>query len=352
MAQSLTAAARTWIGVDQGTTNTRVWLVGGGEVRAIRRVPVGVRQTAQEGSTVALRTALREAIDEVQAAGVEQGWSEPPVAVLAAGMITSPLGLGEVPHQPAPAGLRDLAAGAVWRVFPEITPLPFLMVPGVRSGPLDCSREEIGTTDVMRGEETLCLGLRALGRRQPGGTLLNLGSHWKVIRIDSQGQIAGSHTSLAGELIHVVQTQTILAGSVPATRPAQLDPAWLAAGMREESRTGLPRALFCVRLLEQRLPESTPEERLAFLIGTVLGAEVEALGRQGHLSSGQPVLLAGGGVLAAAWCEVLVQRGIPAALLSEREGEEALRAGLQAILALREDWPSPVGLMTRDGGAH
>jgi len=346
------ARAGTWIGVDQGTTNTRVWLVGGGEVRSIRRVPVGVRQTAQEGSAVALRTTLREAIGEVQTASVEQGWSERPVAVLAAGMITSPLGLGEVPHQPAPAGLRDLAAGAVWRVFPEITPLPFLMVPGVRSGPLGCSREAIGTTDVMRGEETLCLGLLASGRLVPSGTLLSLGSHWKLIRIDYEGRIAGSHTSLAGELIHVVQTQTILAGSVPAERPTRLDPDWVAAGMREASDAGLARALFCVRLLEQRLPESLPEERLAFLVGSVLGAEVESLARQGLLPSGQPVLLTGGSVLAAAWREVLIARGIPATVLSEEEGEVALRTGLYQILAGRDDRLSPLSSTTRNGGVH
>jgi len=335
----------TWICVDQGTTNTRVWLVGGGAVRAIRRVPIGVRQTAQERSSEPLRVALREAIDAVRAAAAEEGWEEPPTAVLAAGMITSPLGLCEVPHLPAPAGLVDLAAGAVWRTFPDITPLPFLFVPGIRSGPLHCAREEIGTTDVMRGEETLCLGLLASGK-------LNLGSHWKLIRIDHEGRIAGSHTSLAGELIHVVQTQTILAGSVPAERPTRLDPDWVAVGMREASDAGLARALFCVRLLEQRLPESLPEERLAFLVGSVLGAEVESLARQGLLPSGQPVLLTGGSVLAAAWREVLIARGIPATVLSEEEGEVALRTGLYQILAGRDDRLSPVSSTTRNGGVH
>jgi 2-dehydro-3-deoxygalactonokinase len=348
---SLKANSGTWIAVDQGTTNTRVWLIGGGEVRATRRVPIGVRQTAQERSSAALHTALREAIAEVQADGIRQGWAERPVAVLAAGMITSPLGLIEVPHLPAPAGFRELAAGAVWRTFPDLTPLPFLLVPGVRSGSLESLREEIGSADVMRGEETLCLGLLATGRLAPGGTLLNLGSHWKVIRIDREGRIASSHTSLAGELIHVVQTQTLLAGSVPAERPTRLDLDWLASGMREASRAGLARALFCVRLLEQRLPESTPEERLAYLIGAVLGAELEALLGQGHLLTGQPVLLTGGAVLASAWRAALAQRGIRADLLSEEEGEVALRAGLQAILTKREDRPSLILPASGKGGA-
>ena len=66
-----------------------------------------------------------------------------------------------------------------------------------------------------------------------GGTLLNLGSHWKAIGLDAQGRIAASVTSLAGELIHVAQTETILASSVPHERPQGIDRPWMESGMRE-----------------------------------------------------------------------------------------------------------------------
>nr|CUV13024.1 protein of unknown function [Ralstonia solanacearum] len=41
--------------------------------------------------------------------------------MLASGMITSNVGLCEVPHLPAPAGLRDLAAGELLHVITHNT---------------------------------------------------------------------------------------------------------------------------------------------------------------------------------------------------------------------------------------
>ena len=111
----------------------------------------------------------------------------------------------------------------------------------------------------------LLVGLHALGLIEPQSTLLNLGSHWKVIEFDARARIASSVTSMTGELIHTAQTQTILAGSVPQTRPDALDQTWLEAGMREQRRSGLARALFCVRLLEQG-SDGSAEQRLSFLI--------------------------------------------------------------------------------------
>src|SRR5215470_11139199 len=96
--------------VDAGTTNTRVWLTAGDRVIARARAGVGVRDTARDGSSSRLRDALRELIDRVRVDARDQGFAQSPVCVIAAGMITSPLGLAEVPHVPTPAGLNELAA--------------------------------------------------------------------------------------------------------------------------------------------------------------------------------------------------------------------------------------------------
>lgn len=311
--------------VDTGTTNTRVWLIRGDEVLATARAGVGVRDTAREGSPALLHNALRESI-----ARVRESTTDPPLAVIAAGMITSPLGLREVPHLPAPVGLHDLAANVVSCRFPEITDLPIWLVPGVRSGPAECDRDSIGETDVMRGEETLCLGLAQMGLLPPGSTLLNLGSHWKLITLDSQSRIAGSLTSMSGELIHAAQTQTILAGSVPQTKPERIDSSWLRAGMREHRNSGLARALFCVRLLEQR-GESSPEERLSFLIGAFLAADLDAMLSRRLLIPECSVSIAGGEALATAWKEALAEQAITAQVLRETEIEWGLLTGLRAM---------------------
>ena len=321
--------------VDTGTTNTRVWLLRGAEVLATARVGVGVRDTAREGTAAKLYEALREAIASVSLHRIEGGgeWPQPvPKAIIAAGMITSPLGLREIPHLVAPAGLTAISEAVVQCHFPEITGLPFFLVPGVRSGADRTVPAEVGATDVMRGEETLCLGLAASGLLGPGSTLLNLGSHWKLIRLDAETRIESSVTSLSGELIHATQTQTILAGSVPGSRPEVIDPDWMRFGMAEQRRSGTARALFCVRLLEQR-STSTPEERLAYLIGVYIAADLDAMLGRGLMVPGESIVIAGGEALAAAWATALAEHSIGARLLTDGEIEQGLLAGLRAIAA-------------------
>ena len=183
----------------------------------------------------------------------------------------------------------------------------------------------------MRGEETLCVGLTELGLLKGPAALLTLGSHWKAVRIDELDRIASSLTSMSGELIHAAQTQTILASAVPREKPASIDRQWMEAGMEEQRRSGLPRALFCVRLLEQK-SDSTPDQRLSFLAGAFIASDLDALIEKGALSSGHPLVITGGGALAQAWQHALSQASIPAMVLSEFEVERGMLAGLRSIV--------------------
>ena len=105
---------------------------------------------------------------------------------------------------------------------------------------------------MIRGEETAAIGLHLLGWLPAGGIVLSLGSHWKAIHVDRDGRIVSSVTSLGGELLDVVTSQTVLAGSLPRQWPTTFDDAWVDEGVHEAQRSGYARALFCVRLLEQR----------------------------------------------------------------------------------------------------
>jgi 2-dehydro-3-deoxygalactonokinase len=328
------ADAGEWrlICIDAGTTNTRVWLTAGDRVIAQARAGVGVRDTARDGSSERLRSALRELIDQVCVDARNQGFAQSPVCVIAAGMITSPLGLAEVPHVPTPAGLNELAAATRQYSFPEITDLPILLIPGARSGPRRCDQETVGTTDVMRGEETLLIGLHALGLLAPRSTLLNLGSHWKVIEFDQYARIASSVTSMTGELIHTTQTQTILAGSVPQSRPSMIDQSWLEAGMREQRRSGLGRALFCVRLLEQG-NDGSAEQRLSFMVGAFLASDMDVMISRGLFDSAGKVVITGGGVIAEAWRGALAHLSVRAIILDDADVERALLAGCRSVFS-------------------
>ena len=314
--------------VDMGTTNTRVWLVSGDDVLARAQAQVGVGDAAREGSSSRLRAALKSLIIEVCSGARD------PSYVAAAGMITSSLGLAEVPHIEAPAGLEDLARSIERHAFADITELPVYLVPGVRTGPVRTRLDTVNDTDVMRGEETLCVGLMESGLLKGPTTLLNLGSHWKAIRIDERQRIQSSVTTLSGELLHAAQTQTILASAVPHERLAGIDNHWVDAGMEEQRRSGLARALFCVRLLEQKC-DGTPEQRLSFLVGAFVAADLDALIARRTLGGHGLVVITGGGALAEAWRHALSLASIEAAALTESEVERGLLAGLRFVVEKR-----------------
>jgi 2-dehydro-3-deoxygalactonokinase len=317
--------------VDMGTTNTRAWLMRGSEVVALANKPVGAGDTARDGSPVRIHEALREVITTVRTRANDSLDACVPACVAAAGMITSSLGLAKLPHVSAPAGIQELAASSRWFEFPQITDLSFLLIPGVRSGPAQKSVDLLHRVDVMRGEETLCAGLNVLKLARRPKVLLNLGSHWKAIQLEDGGRIESSITSLSGELIHAAQTQTILASAVLKERPTRIVERWLEAGMKEQRRSGLPRALFCVRLLELA-NECTPEDRLSFLIGAFVASDLDRLVARKLLVAGHQVVIAGAAPLAEAWSGALARISIPAVVLSAAEVEKALLAGFRYIL--------------------
>ena len=315
--------------VDMGTTNTRVSLVNGNEILGRASASVGARDTARDGSDMRIRGALRDLIAQVRAA---QGVASlvAPSCVVAAGMITSSLGLAEVPHLLAPAGKCEISARVERHHFPDITDLPVFLVPGVRSGSARSDPKAIGETDLMRGEETLCVGLIALGLLKAGGTLLNLGSHWKAIFVDHDGKVSTSVTSMSGELIHAAQSETILASALGQKQPRILNDQWTAAGMREQRRSGLSRALFCVRLLEHR-NECIPDDRFAFLVGAFVASDLDSLVKRGLLTSDTPVVITGGGAVTGAWHRALFEISISATIISAHKLEQALIQGLKEI---------------------
>lgn len=304
--------------IDAGTTRTRAWLVRNDLVLAHASRPTGARDVARTQSNRILKATVRDLISELKAA-------EPlakPIAAAAAGMISSPEGIAEVPHVQAPATLLDIANSSRWFDLPDVVDVPLLLVPGVRTG------AATNIVDVMRGEETLCLGLLERGLISPRTSVLNLGSHWKLIRIDELGRIASSYTSISGELMHAAATHTILAGSVHTT--VEWSPTWLSAGMSEQRASGLGRALFCVRL-SHLSHSATPEERTAFLAGAFIASDFDSFKRNGLLSTDDPVAIVGHSSLSKAWHHALRASSIPAVIIEAEQARDAFLAGLHHI---------------------
>lgn len=318
----MTILPRPTILLDVGSTNSRAWLVREGAIVDARSIGVGVRDSVRAGASGAVHATVASLIRALAPAGE-------PFDVAGAGMITSAQGLIEVPHVAAPASAADLARAAIAFPVPGVVATSLLLVPGVRTtaaGPSD--------DDVMRGEETLALGLLEGGALQTGDVLLNAGSHWKLIHLDDRGRVAGSRTSLGGEVVHAVQTATLLSASLPDGPLMEPLPEWLESGAAASARDGLLRALFAVRLLDQR-GGTTPAQRFAWMVGACISDDLRALVAGGHLRPAVRVRVSGPGAVPSAWAHLLAREGFAADVLDSDTVARAFVAGLCQIIALR-----------------
>ena len=69
-------------------------------------------------------------------------------------MLTSELGLVQIPHISAPAGICELAQSVRMVNIPDICPLPFYLIPGIQTAKETVTVDNYDKYDVMRGEET------------------------------------------------------------------------------------------------------------------------------------------------------------------------------------------------------
>ncbi len=312
--------------IDMGTTRTRVWLVEGDTIYAHKVADFGARDSAARHDRLWLYERLVNIINETYQSA-EAAVPYPKYAV-AAGMITSVQGPLEVPHIEAPTGAREIAMGMRAANLAQCPALTILLVPGIRTGARQASLDEVSATDLMRGEETLCIGLLESAMLGSNTILLTLGSHWKWISVDADLRIAGSRTTLTGEMIHAIQSNTLLAASLFDRQPQMFDLEWIKRGLREARAHGLGRALFCVRLLDVH-GHGTPEQRLAFLYGAFLAEELKSA--KDLIGGDLQVLISGPAALAAVWHECLQEMGIPSSTLEESVRESAYLKGLRVL---------------------
>lgn len=262
------------ITIDAGTTNTRTLLWQNGRVIAQAAQETGVRNTAIDGHNGALKQALRDSIAAVLAqASLTQNDLK---LVVASGMITSPMGVQEVPHLPAPAGLAQLAKGMQSVSLPDVLDLPLWLIPGVRNQHGAIGLHNVEAMDMMRGEETEVISLLDRLQLQGAATLIMPGSHTKLVSVDEQRRILGCATTIAGELLQAISQHTLIRQSVDGEFAESLVPKMLLAGAAAAQKTGLARACFSVRTLGQ-FGAVERNERANFLMGAVLSGDLLAL---------------------------------------------------------------------------
>lgn len=276
-----------------------------GRVVAEASRPVGVRDTAITGSTAKLVAALAEAIDEVRSALGSA--PDPPGLVVASGMITSNVGLVEIPHVPTPAGVDELARAVQVHTFDALGGLSIHFVPGVKTLPREPGIDTVHQIDMMRGEEVETVGILLAESLDGPLCLLLPGSHTKIVQVDANRRIVGSATTLAGEMIQALSQHTILAHSLPDSAPDTIDTQWALRGADFARQHGFSRGLFAVRLLEHFVP-SDPSERAAFLTGLVLSLDIQAA-QLCHLLDDSTIVVGGRSVLRTVLIDLLEHAG-------------------------------------------
>lgn len=263
--------------IDCGTTNLRVTLfTEGGEPVSAAKADGGVRNTAVDGHNGRLRAALRGCIDKALS---DAGKTHADVSrCVAYGMITSNMGLLEIPHLVAPVSKEGLRAGMREAVFDDVAPFPIAFIPGVRNFSGAVNFDNVSRMDMMRGEETEAVGLYDLLAPGAPAVFILPGSHNKFVSMGAKGEILGCMTSISGELLDALTHHTILADSVGHGFVSAEDYDDVAAreGAWACAQSGLGRAAFSGRILDT-LGKKGRAAVQSYLLGAVLALDVAAL---------------------------------------------------------------------------
>ncbi|MBQ3124407.1 MAG: 2-dehydro-3-deoxygalactonokinase [Clostridia bacterium] len=247
--------------IDGGTTNTRIAWVCDGTVKEQIKIPCGAGRTAETGSNAELCRIIGEGIKKLsEKCEVRE--------VVVSGMCNSELGICEVPHITAPADIKTLAGSVKTLHIPQVSNHLFRLIPGMK-----CGMASLESADMMRGEETEFFGLcKSAG--VSGAVLAVLpGTHTKLVRSDSDGQIVSCITTISGEMIKALSENTILKNSLTLPFDRNFDSDALKNGYLFAKTYGLNRALFKVRIMQTQMNAEATKIN-SFFTGAVLCADI------------------------------------------------------------------------------
>ncbi|WML56641.1 2-dehydro-3-deoxygalactonokinase [Neobacillus sp. PS2-9] len=288
------------ITIDTGTTNTRITLWKNDIAHYKTSKEVGVRDTAVDGNNSRLKASIKEGIDEVLSANMLRLGDV--TKILASGMITSNVGVFEVPHLTAPVGMQEVADGMISQYLPDIVEKEIWFVPGVKNNVSEITMENCEAMDMMRGEEVETIALiRRLNLSGPSVIVLP-GSHSKYVAIDENNKITGCLTSLAGEILSVITNHTIIANALEKSFADELEKDMIIQGYKNSQQYGLSRLTFTVRIMDQ-FTDLTVNQKANFLLGVVLSDELKAVKNSKALAfnKNSNVVIAGKDILKQAY---------------------------------------------------
>lgn len=278
--------------IDCGTTMTRIYIINENkQIIASGRKKIGVRDTSISGSREILRQGISQLFFQVIH---NHGISDDDVTfAIASGMITSEIGLKEIPHLVAPVGLKELADGIVKVDAGSVLPIPcpVYFVPGIRNNyPANACAKDLRKVDFMRGEEVQCIGIMDSYQISIPGYIVALSSHSKIMYINKERKIEASSTTISGQLYEALKNSSNIGTSIIPTEGEE------AGGYSFEElveiaadcvhHVGLTRTLLMPRFLHV-LMKTNGEERRLFLDAAIAVDDMKAFRefqKQGYYS--------------------------------------------------------------------
>lgn len=327
------------VNIDTGTTNTRVFLWDGSEqLKDWNKENVGVRNTAIDGNNKRLLMGIKKCMEEL----LERNHIvyEDVRCIVASGMITSNLGLVEIPHCTAPAGQKELAEKIRPVVIEELCPLPIWFIPGIKNDVENLSMDNITKMDIMRGEEVEAVAVLEHHKSSRPDLLILPGSHTKFIYLNENGQVAGCMTSIAGELLSSVIQDTIIADAVGKSflEIEDYQSELVIRGFEEAAKFGLGRTCFSGRIMNQFLTKNKAAVR-NFIYGAVLQGDLQAMESEElfEVKKEMGIVVCGQGIICQIFYDLLKYLGYMNVTWDQPEGEVSLAARGAWIVAKEKD---------------
>ena len=199
--------------------------------------------------------------------------------VYMSGMLTSDLGILEVPHLTAPVSMKNYQEHLVRVHLPEVFSKEIVLIPGIKntlSNPE--SLDSLRTFDIMRGEETETYALIEQYGSDQNTMYILPGSHNKYVFIDENCTVLATSTTLSGELLNSIVNDTIVASSVDHGFPSMehYNLEMIQYGCEMHRKEGFGRALFLTRLFD-RFGSQSKYNLQNYVLGIVLESDLTAL---------------------------------------------------------------------------
>lgn len=187
--------------------------------------------------------------------------------IIASGMAGSELGLIEVPRISLPIDAYTLAHHLQTHILPEIAPIPFIFVPGIKK----CNKNNI--QDVIRGEETETTGIIHALSLAEDCILVLPGTHNKVLSLSKDGTITDFYTTMSGELLHIIIENSILSGII--SHEFIPNEGCVLRGATYAKENGINAALFQIRIMW--INGASSDKLSSFFYGCMLGQDIEKI---------------------------------------------------------------------------